>query len=528
AWRSAHEGVAWSIESQTNVVGSSRQDQTLRFAQRGQEAPKVDLADYLITLRAGRARLSLGHVNAGTNRHLMNGFGSRGVTLATDMGPTTVTLSALNGSSIVGWNNPLGLAEERHRVTAAALGTELIRQRPGALRVELSLLDGSLLPQTSFTQGAVVDAEESRGAGLQVSASTPDQRMRFTVGYARSRFTNPARDPQLLGDTAVRPVRPETRSSQFVEVGVGLLQNAQVRLLGATSLNAAYRHERIDPLYRSVAASTQADLQQNAFELNGNVGLLSAQLTHARSHDNLDEVLSVLRTLSRQTAASVALPLTSVARLRRVAKWLPALGYSMGHTHQFAAGTPTNGDFRPTDLPDQVSLTHNADAQWQPAGALRATYRFSSSDQDNRQPTRELADFAARTHAMTLAIALGACEVSVEASSERQLAKERGEKSNVRRLGLGVTWRPWHATSIIALMNTVNAHDASRPTGSRNNEARFEVSQGLMPSGGVSRGQLFLRYALTAARVPFADAVPAELAWQRQWTLSSGVSLRLF
>ncbi|HJU75228.1 MAG TPA: hypothetical protein VJ717_15910, partial [Gemmatimonadaceae bacterium] len=61
-WRSAHEGIGWSIETQTNVVGSSKQEQALRFAQRGTDAPKVDLADYLITLRAGRTRLSLGHV----------------------------------------------------------------------------------------------------------------------------------------------------------------------------------------------------------------------------------------------------------------------------------------------------------------------------------------------------------------------------------------------------------------------------------------------------------------------------------
>jgi len=128
---------------------------------------------------------------------------------------------------------------------------------------------------------------------------------------------------------------------------------------------------------------------------------------------------------------------------------------------------------------------------------------------------------------VTLALALGGAELSADVSDERQLAKERDEATSVRRIAFGVTWRPSQGTSILALMSTIHSRDAARAGGARNNETRFELSQGVLPSGGSSRGQLFLRYALTAARVP-ADAAFSRLAWQKQWTLSSGLNLRLF
>jgi hypothetical protein len=530
--RSSHEGLSWTLETQSNVVGASRREQALRFGQRGQDAPRVDLSDYLITLRTRQARVSIGHVAVGSHRYLVNAFGSRGITLGTDLGPATVSLGAVNGSSVVGWNHLIGLEQRDHRVVSAALGADLVRRRPGALRMDVSLLDGSLLPQTSFTQGAVVDAERSSGAGMQLSAEMAGQRVRLRAGYARSRFSNPARDPQLLGDSTIRRVRPETRAARYVEVTLAVLQGARTPLLGLASITTAYRHERVDPLYRSVAVSTQSDQQQNALDVNGSVGPIAGQLSFARSHDNLDAVPSVLRSLNRQANASVTLALPSISRLRRLARFLPALAYTSGRTHELAAGTPTNGDFRPSDLPDQLSNTHNAEAQWQ-AGRWHMGYRFGVSDQDNRQAQRERADFNVQTHGLTLGLALGAAaDMSADASAERQHAAERDETSFVRRLGVGVTWRPRQASAVVATMNTVFSHDASRPKGSRNGEMRFELSQGVFPSAGASsRGQLFLRYALTTAHLPNLDITGSALgtrAEQRQWTLSSGLSVRLF
>ena len=97
------------------------------------------------------------------------------------------------------------------------------------------MLDGSLLPEASFTQGAIVDAERSKGFGVQVSGTTASERLRVAAGYAQSRFQNPARDPQLSGDSSIVPVRAETRDARFAEVGLGLIQNATVAVVGVAS-----------------------------------------------------------------------------------------------------------------------------------------------------------------------------------------------------------------------------------------------------------------------------------------------------
>lgn len=314
---------------------------------------------------------------------------------------------------------------------------------------------------------------------------------------------------------------------------MGLVQNASVRHVGAVTLNTAYRHERVDPLYRSVAASTQADRQDHALDLTGNAGLLAAQLSQSWSGDNLDDVPSVLRTVGRQSTASVALPLSSAARLKRAARYFPTLSYSLSRTHQLADGLPTNGAFRPQDLPDQVSMSHSASAQWQ-LQQWQLGYRLNASEQDNRQPERERADFTTQVHGFTLGRSLGTIgSASVEASTERQHAVERDETSRVRRLGFTVNVRALQATSVNVSGSRVLSQDASREKGSQNSDVRVELSQNLPALGGArgsSRGQLFLRYGYVSAFLPGVDPVTSAAVGttQRQWTLSSGLNIRLF
>ena len=198
--RSSHARPHWSIETQSNYLGVTRQEQALRFATEGNGAPQFDLANYLVQLRgSGGTELGVVNVSFGRNRHVVNGFGSRGVTFTTTRAGATLSLGSASGSSLVGFSNILGLDQVHHRVNSAALGLELVRRRPGAFHVELTGLDGSKLPLAGFTRGAVIDAEQSRGGGIEVSAATPSQRARLASGYSRSSFVNPPNDPQLTG-----------------------------------------------------------------------------------------------------------------------------------------------------------------------------------------------------------------------------------------------------------------------------------------------------------------------------------------
>ena len=140
-------------------------------------------------------------------------------------------------------------------------------------------------------------------------------------------------------------VRQERRGASFVEVNAGLLQNASVSGLFSTTLNAVYRHERVDPMYRSVTAQTQSDRLQDSYEIAGNVGVVSLQLAHSRYHDNLDDVASILRTLNRMSTAQTSVPVAALLRVQRGASLLPLIGYGVNRVHQFGAGIPLNSEF---------------------------------------------------------------------------------------------------------------------------------------------------------------------------------------
>jgi hypothetical protein len=42
----------------------------------------------------------------------------------------------MNGSPIVGWDNPTGLQQDENRIFSGTLGVELLPNRPGGLRIE--------------------------------------------------------------------------------------------------------------------------------------------------------------------------------------------------------------------------------------------------------------------------------------------------------------------------------------------------------------------------------------------------------
>jgi hypothetical protein len=199
--------------------------------------------------------------------------------------------------------------------------------------------------------------------------------------------------------------------------------------------------------------------------------------------------------------------------------------------HQFASSAPANGDFRPQDLPDQLSVQRELGAGWQ-LPSLHGSYRYSESEQDNRQPEREDADFTTRVHAVSVTRPFGAeGSVGLELASERQHAVESSATNRVERVAAVGNWRPFASTSLTGSLGTTRSRDASRGDGSRNTEGRFEVAQSFLRiRRGDPRVQLFLRYASTAARLRVDAAVGGVAAPEsrRQWSLSSGLNAKVF
>ncbi|HEX9654592.1 MAG TPA: hypothetical protein VGA99_12860, partial [bacterium] len=135
-----------------------------------------------------------------------------------------VSFAAMNANNIVGWDNFVGLSKRDNRIYSGTLGLEVFKTRPGTTRLEASVMDGRLLPFSSFNQGNVVDAEESRGYGFRLQASHPSQRIRFEGGFARSKFTNPD-DPFLSQGAELVPVQETSRNARYADLGIGVLQN---------------------------------------------------------------------------------------------------------------------------------------------------------------------------------------------------------------------------------------------------------------------------------------------------------------
>jgi hypothetical protein len=519
---------AWRLTTQGNAVAVSEPTQRLRFGDLQTRAPALDLSDYAVRATRGTLALSLGHQSAGQHRLLANGFSSRGLGGAVRLGPiAAVDVALLNGTSIAGWGNALGVHDPRHRVATAGMSLELIPSRPGALHVHVAGVDGSLLPRTGFTQAAVTDAEQSQGGGLRVAMSDIDQRIRFEGGYARSRFTNPI-DPLLADDPLTVAVRAETRAARYGELAIDLLRNAPITSALPATLGVIARHERTDPLYRSIATSVQPDRDMAGVDVTGALGPLSLQGSMGTARDNLQRIASVLTTRTRQQSMAATLPLG--ARCGASLCPLPNMHYARERAHQIGDDVPVNGEFEPSHVPDQVSINQTATLGWTVAGRV-LEYRWNESRQDNRQPGREAADFTTTVHALTLGGgSFGALDLGLDASRELQRNVEIAATQRLDRLGGTVRWQPWRGTDVLAVLSHAWGAQPADSLRTRNLEFQFELSRGFdlyRRFDGGTQGRAWLRFARTRAAV--LPLLPQPLLNARiSWTLVVGGSFRLY
>jgi hypothetical protein len=433
----------WTLSNRFDLVGVSFRQNAIRFGDMQNKAPMFDLSSYLIEWSKGRFKVNFGHVSFGSHRHLINGFSSRGITATVPIGKQTdITLAAMNGTSIVGYDNFIGITRKKHNMLGLSVGHEFLKERPGGLRAEFTLMRGSLLPLSGFNQSAVNDAEKSLGFGFRISGSDSKQRLRYEAGFTRSRFVNPA-DPLLDQGFNVRPVREVWRNARYVEITFDIFQNLAVWNDKKFKLTGTYRHEELAPLYRSIGVSTQADRRQNQFELSGSLGELTFAFGNLRDRDNLSNLASILKTLNRRSNVGIGIPLGTFFTPAKPNKWLPQVSYSLDSTHQFGALLPTNGEFRdPSQVPDQMSYAHGFNAQWILSDKLSIGYRHTRASQDNRQVGRALADFRNAVNGVTVGYKpFKDLDLDLEFGDEYQVSLEQPRQDRTLRVGTRGNWR---------------------------------------------------------------------------------------
>jgi hypothetical protein len=520
----------FALRTQANIAGASYINEALRYGNLGDRAPRVDLSSYRIDWQQGRALVSLGHVSFGSHRHLIQNFGGRGGLFSLTLSRAlSVQLAALSGTAIVGWDDIVGIENQEHRMYAATLGVEMIPARPGGLRFEASLLDGSLRPVSSFNQGAIRSAEKSRGHALRLAASTPRQRFTIDTGYTRSRF-RPARDEELEGGLDVVPLQERERNAAYVEAALTLLQGKPITKTQQANLSITYRFDRVDPLFRSVAVSTQADLQRHAAGLNATVGPFALQVGHERMQDNLEDIRSILKTKTEQTTANVGLSLGSVVK-RRYAWAVPAITASYSFTHQFGAYLPVNSGFSESHVPDQASSNLQTAIQWM-AGYSRFGYRWNFTRQDNRQPGRQTSDFETTAGGIYFGLSPNdRFDVSLESSLEQQENIEIARRDQNQRHGITLTWRFFRDLAVAGNLSKSIARDDPRTNERDGHEGFLELSSGFRlwaarPGQQQNRNRVFIRYSNRESSS--FDRIFAVSNASEGYSVTTGVNLSVF
>lgn len=518
-------GVALALDM--NIIGMSFKQEALRFAEKREDASKIDLASYLLETRTGRTTLSAGHISHGRHRHLLTSFSSRGVSGATVIGEF-IDLSAaiLNATNIVGWDNFSGLHSPKHRIYSGTLGLEVLPQNPGTIRIEGSYTSGSQQPFGSFNRGQINDAEKSTGGSVRMLLSDPARNVTIDAGFAKTRFTNPA-DPLLSQGVDVVPVEPTTRQARYADVSWEVFRDATIMSSIPARLSVAFRHERVDPLYRAVGVVTRSDNLQNTYELHGGVGPIQCNFTHLQSEDNLANIPSVLKSKTRQTGASVALSPSSGAV--PLPSWLPVLSYGLNRTHQFGVGIPTNSSFTAERVPDQVTTSHAAGIEWQ-GSSVRLGYRGNFTQQDNRQIGRENADVFSRTNGFSLSFSpLSQVSVNLEGSLESTENTDISLINRTKRIGASI-FAQLLAGSTVSLTTSLSS---SKPDNGSSTQRQslfsLETSYAFDLSSAFVfhwRGQLFARYSWSEFKS--RDNVFNIDTQTRAWAVNTGITFTIF
>lgn len=521
-----------SAKGNASIAGSSYRQEALQFSTRGDQAPKVDLADYRFDLGHGPALLSVGHIGWGNHPMLLNSYNSRGLIGAVKLGSRLdVSVNAMNGTSVVGFENLFGLSDSQHRIYGASLGIEADPSQAGWLRGEVSYVDASILAQGNFNRGDIPVAERSRGFGLRLLGRMLDGRLRADVALARNEY-RPADDPQLSQGQSLTPLQVTTRSAYMADLAFDLLQGRELAEGWPLTLTPMLRYEQVAPLYKVVGASISADQRVARGGLTARLGALQVNWARSRREDNLDNIASLLKTRTESDDVALALPLPEMLRVPSPAETLwPRVAVQWQSNHQFAVNAPTFEDsgLLPTHRPDQTNRAATLSLGWN-LGRYSVNYAANRTRQDNRQPGRELADFLNTGHQLAITAAWSeALNLNAGVNRTRQYSYEKQLASYTNGAMFGLDWRIselWTLSGSYA----VTRGDDSRDISTSNSDAVQTqlVRRFTLPgmSGAPMAGQWFVRHALQGTSS--TDREVGTQSGGRNWAISLGASLSIF
>lgn len=391
-----------NLNANFTLVGSTFQPEALRFNELQKDAPQVDLSEYLFDLNLGDTQIALGHQCYGNHPFLIANTCTRGLSAKVKLSEA-IDLSAarIAATRIVGFDNFFGLEVEENDLTAATLGWQILKNTAGGVRFETTWLEGARLPVSSFNVGEVVDAEESQGIGLRLTAADNSGKLKADLGFARSTFSNPSlNDPQLTDGLNIIEVEPATRNAWYAEASYDLLKEIKLDDARSLSVSLNLRHERIEPQFGTLGATLAADQLQTKYGLNAAIAGATIQFQYATLQDNLANLSNILKTRTKNTTLNINAPLQSI--FLNNSPLLPTITYNFQQTQQKGSIIePLAGGFDEfSEIPDQFSTNHQIGVNWT-SPQLTIGYQYNHAFQDNRQSGRENADFKNISHQLS-------------------------------------------------------------------------------------------------------------------------------
>lgn len=522
------------ISSRFAVVGSSFRGSALRFGTEGDEAPKIDLSDYLVDVQVDRTRAQLGHVSYGNNPLLLSGLANRGVVIEHRFNPRfDASFSSQSGVGIVGYENISGLTEETSRINAATVGVEMMPDTPGRLRTEVSYVTAKVPALSNFGVGQVPVAEESDGYGVRLIATNASRRLRGDFAYARSSYTNPTDRSLEFDGTDIVDVEETTNNAYSGRVEYDILSGYALSEQRFVNLTGFVSHEEVEPQYKTLAAFPNSDRRQTLVGFNGQIGNIGLQVQFGEARDNLDDIPTILTTKTRNQELSLAGPLQSFLGMDEAqSAWWPSFSFAAQRVHQFADNRPpaAESDFdSDSHLPDQVSKASSTALSWS-FERWSLGYQFAYSLQDNRQQGRERSDFRNRDHSVN---------ASFRVTDRLTLGARVGRSENDDR-EFGITREAdtygatvdWLLTDRLSLSGSYddnrNSDDIGQASSNSDNLSaqlayRFELPG---PNGRKLPAQAFVRYARQAS--DSSDNVFGFNTSAETWAVNSGISLSFY
>ena len=510
------------------IFGTSREEEALRFSQQqsqGGNAPRIDLSQYLLEGNIGGVNLLLrqGHISFGSNRHLIDGFASRGIVATLPFGGwADFSVGVMNGQNIVGWDDFLGYTKGDNLVLGGTFGVNLLNNLPGRFRIEITGMWGKLQSLSSFNQQNTTDVEKSKGVGFRVLFDDPWwDRVHVDGTVSISRYTNP-NNPLLDQGLNVVPVVADTENAYYLDVRFDVLKNLSITEALQANATVAFRHEKVDTFFQSVAAFIQPDLKYSTFEFNSNFGELYSQFLYYFSDDNLLSVPSVLTTKNKRWLVSLTTPFAFlIGRIGETSPWFPRLSYSMERVHQYALAFPENSNFDSnSQVPNQVSWNYTASLDWY-GNNWNLGYTFNLSTIDNRQETRGDADFSTLVNGLTVGISpFQRLNFNLSAVLERAHSEEVDINDYIQRYGAIINFRTTENSYLTADIS--QTFGDSSITEQRNTainlqwSINFDVFRGL-------KGQYFLRYFYQRTRDQNDQIQFNNKLWL--WTINTGLNL---